>query len=356
MTNKGEKTLEEILSQPAVWEDTLKVFKKNVSAIEALWNQENYDQVIFSGCGSTYYLSQAAAVIFQKFTGVTTIALPGSELSLFGDVYLDKNKKTLLIAVSRSGETSETVRAMELFKDGNYGRIMTITTVPNSSVTKFADLNLIAEAAQEVSIAQTRSFASMMLLAEALAVQLGGQDAVEVLAGFPERVKYFFDTYHELAEKLGTKSSIERFFFLGSAYNYGIASEAMLKMKEMSLSNSEAFHMLEFRHGPKSMVDENSLIVGLVNESTQNQEIPVLEEMASLKGQILAFSEKSNPRLEAIGDVVELNSGVDEPLRALLFLPVMQLLAFHRAISRGQDPDNPHNLDAVVHIPSMTTG
>ena len=327
MTNKGEKTLEEILSQPAVWEDTLKVFKKNVSAIEALWNQENYDQVIFSGCGSTYYLSQAAAVIFQKFTGVTTIALPGSELSLFGDVYLDKNKKTLLIAVSRSGETSETVRAMELFKDGNYGRIMTITTVPNSSVTKFADLNLIAEAAQEVSIAQTRSFASMMLLAEALAVQLGGQDAVEVLAGFPERVKYFFDTYHELAEKLGTKSSIERFFFLGSAYNYGIA-----------------------------MVDENSLIVGLVNESTQNQEIPVLEEMASLKGQILAFSEKSNPRLEAIGDVVELNSGVDEPLRALLFLPVMQLLAFHRAISRGQDPDNPHNLDAVVHIPSMTTG
>jgi len=356
MTNKGEKTLEEILSQPAVWADTLNVFKNNASSIEALWNKDKFDQVIFSGCGSTYYLSQAAAVIFQKYTGVSSKALPGSELSLFSDIYLDKNKKTLLIAVSRSGETSETVRAMQLFKEGNYGRIMAITTVPDSSVTKLADLNLIAAAAQEVSIAQTRSFASMMLMAEALAIQLGGQDAVEVLTGFPERVKHFFETYHELAEKLGRKSSIERFFFLGSAYNYGIASEAMLKMKEMSLSHSEAFHILEFRHGPKSMVDEKSLVVGLINESTEDQEIPVLEEMASLKGQILTFTEKGNPRLEAIGDVVELNSGVSEPLRALLFLPVMQLLAFHRAISRGQDPDNPHNLDAVVHIPSMTTG
>jgi glutamine---fructose-6-phosphate transaminase (isomerizing) len=272
---------------------------------------------------------------------------------LFPDLYLDDNKKTLLVAVSRSGETSETVHAMQLFKNGNFGKIMSITTVPNSSVTRLADLNLIAETAQEVSIAQTRSFASMMLLAAAFALQVGGEDAIEVLSGFPSKVDYLLTQYHDLAEKLGQESSFERFFFLGPAYNYGIACEAMLKMKEMSLSNSEAFHTLEFRHGPKSMVDEKSLVIGLVNESTASQEIPVLEEMAALKGKILSIAEKSNARLEAIGDVVELNSGVSEPLRALLFLPVLQLLAFHRAISRGQDPDNPHNLDAVVHIPSM---
>ena len=127
----------------------------------------------------------------------------------------------------------------------------------------------------------------------------------------------------------------------------------MLKMKEMSLSNSEAFHTLEFRHGPKSMVDEKALVIGLLNESTDYQEIPVLQEMASLKGKLLSFTEKTDARLEEIGDVVELNSAVAEPLRALLFLPVLQLLAFYRAISRGQDPDNPNNLDAVVHIPSM---
>jgi len=353
MTNKGQRTLQEILSQPEVWADTLKEFNENEERVVDFWNQEKFEQIVFIGCGSTYYLSQTAAVIFQKHTGITSLALPGSEVSLFDDLYFPNRKPTLLVAISRSGETSETVHAMQIFKDRNLGKTLTITTVPDSSVTKLADLSLVASSAQEVSIAQTRSFASMLLLVEALALQVSGKNASKILAEFPQNVERLLNQYQELAQKLGEDQSIERFFFLGSAYNYGIASEAMLKMKEMSLSNSEAFHTLEFRHGPKSMVDEYSLVVGLVNESTDFQEIPVLEEMASLKGKILSLVEKSDPRLEAIGGIVELSSGVDESLRALLFLPVLQLLAYYRAISRGQDPDNPHNLDAVVHIPSM---
>jgi glucosamine--fructose-6-phosphate aminotransferase (isomerizing) len=354
MIEKGERTLQEILSQPHVWADTLDVFKENVSGLEKFWKQGNFEQVIFIGCGSTHYLSQAAAVIFQKSTGVTSLALPGSEISLFGDIYLPNAKRTLLVAVSRSGETSETVHAMQLFRDGNYGKLMSITTVPGSSVTKYADFSLVAASAQEESIAQTRSFASMMLLAESFALQIAGYDAVDMLAGFPIKVADLFNKYQGLAEELGSDSSVQKFFFLGSAYNYGIANEAMLKMKEMSLSYSEAFHMLEFRHGPKSMVDENSLVVGLVNEKSAIQEIPVLEEMASLNAKILSIIERPNPRLEAIGNVIVLNSGVREYLQTVLFLPILQLLGFYRAISNGQDPDNPHNLEAVVRIPSMT--
>jgi glucosamine--fructose-6-phosphate aminotransferase (isomerizing) len=185
-----------------------------------------------------------------------------------------------------------------------------------------------------------------------MAAQIGGMDAVEVLASFPDKVAALFDGYQVLAQSLGEDRSLGKFFFLGSAYNFGVASEAMLKMKEMSLSNSEAFHMLEFRHGPKSMVDENSLVIGLLTESAAHQENPVLQEMAALGGKILTITERSTETLKMIGDVVELRSGVSEPLRSLLFLPVLQLIAFYRAISNGQDPDNPHNLDAVVHIPS----
>jgi len=352
MQNKGENTLREILSQPAVWADTLKVFDANRESLMAFWEEGQFDQVIFTGCGSTFYLSQSAAVIFQKLTGFTSIALPGSELFLFKDLYLDPGKRTLLVAVSRSGETTETVRAMQIFKAGGFGKTMTITTVPGSSVTKFADFTLIAEAAQEVSIAQTRSFASMLLLAEAMAAQIGGMDTTEVLASFPDKVAALFDRYQTLAQSIGEDHSLVKFFFLGSAFNFGVASEAMLKMKEMSLSNSEAFHILEFRHGPKSMVDENSLVIGLLTESAAHQEMPVLQEMAGLGGKVLTVAEQSNETLASIGEVVEICSGVSEPLRALLFLPVLQLIAFYRAISNGQDPDNPHNLDAVVHIPS----
>lgn len=352
MTQKGEITLQEILSQPVVWADTLKIFAERKSEISQLWNEEIFDQVIFTGCGSTYYLSLSAAAIFQKLTGFAARGLPGSEISLFEDIYLDKGKKTLLVAVSRSGETTETVRAMQLFKEGGYGKLLAITTVPGSSVTQLADLSLVAETAQEVSIAQTRSFASMLLLVEAVALQVSGQD-VGNLSEFPVIVSRLFDQYHDQAKAWGENKSIERFFFLGSAFNYGVASEAMLKMKEMSLSNSEAFHTLEFRHGPKSMVDEKAMVIGLVSESSAFQEIPVLQEMAALKGLVLSIVDKADPRLVDIGPVVELKSGVPEVLRTLLFLPVMQLIAFYRAISRGQDPDNPNNLDAVVHIPSM---
>ena len=353
MKEKGQKTFQEILSQPQVWTDTLKVFEKQAKDVVELWDGTHFDQVLFIGCGSTYYLSLSASVLFRHLNHVTSFALPGSELGLFTDTYLDRNKKTLLVAVSRSGETTETVRAMQLFREGEYGKTLAITTVPDSSMTQYADLCLVAETAREVSIAQTRSFTSMQLLAEAFALQVSGQNAVEVLAAFPDLVTRLFEKYQGLAKTLGEDKEIERFFFLGSAYNYGIASEAMLKMKEMSISNSEAFHTLEFRHGPKSMVDERALVIGLLNESTDYQEIPTLQEMAALKGRILSFAEKSDERLETIGDVVELASGVAEPLRAILFLPVLQLLAFYRAISRGQDPDNPNNLDAVVHIPSM---
>lgn len=354
MNKKGEKTLEEILSQPAVWQDTLNVFQGNKKQIEEFWNQEKFEKLIFIGCGSTYYLSLSAAVIFQKFTGITSIALPSSEISLFDDIYLNNRQSTLLVVISRSGETTETLHAMQTFKDGGYGKVLAITTVPNSGVTKFADFSLVADSAQEVSIAQTRSFASMLLLAEALALQVSGKNANEILAPFPEIVDRLLNQYQALAQKLGEDQSINRFFFLGSAQNFGVASEAMLKMKEMSLSNSEAFHTLEFRHGPKSMVDKNTLVIGLVNESSDFQEIPVLREMASLDAKVFSLVEKADPRLETIGEIVEFESEVDESLRALLFLPVLQLLAYHRAISNGQNPDKPHNLDAVVHIPSMT--
>lgn len=353
MTVKGEKTLEEILSQPAIWAKTLEVFKLKVPEIESFWQENNFDRVIFIGCGSTYYLSQTAAVIFAKYSGISSTAYPGSEISLFSDIYLEPTEKTLLVAISRSGETSETIRAMQLFREGGFGKILAITTVPDSGVTRLADLSLIADAAQETSIAQTRSFASMLLLVEAFTLQISQQDAIGQLASFPEKIAQLLTDYQPLAKKIGEEKSIERMFFLGSAYNYGIASEAMLKMKEMSLSNSEAFHTLEFRHGPKSMVNEESLVIGLLAGSAEYQEIPVLEEMASLKGKILSLAEKKSPQLESLGEVVEINSGVSEPLRALLFLPVLQLLAYYRAISRDQNPDKPHNLDAVVQIPSM---
>jgi glucosamine--fructose-6-phosphate aminotransferase (isomerizing) len=111
-------------------------------------------------------------------------------------------------------------------------------------------------------------------------------------------------------------------------------------MKEMSLSHSEPFHFLEFRHGPQSMVDESTLMVGLLSDRNQAQEAAVLEQMGGRGARLFSLGET--------GASCSFASGLSEAARNVLFLPAGQALAFERALSRGLDPDRPHNLDAVV--------
>ena len=129
---------------------------------------------------------------------------------------------------------------------------------------------------------------------------------------------------------------------------YGIACEAMLKMKEMSISYSEAFHFMEFRHGPKSMVDENGLVVGLLSQRASRHEAPVLAECMQMGGSGLAIS----PGVQGIEAThrVLLPHDVPEWARPVLYLPVLQLMAYYRSVNKSLDPDNPRNLTAVVEL------
>jgi glucosamine--fructose-6-phosphate aminotransferase (isomerizing) len=141
---------------------------------------------------------------------------------------------------------------------------------------------------------------------------------------------------------------VERFYFLGSGLHYGLACEAMLKMTEMSLSSSQAFHSLEFRHGPMSMVDERVLVAGLFSRPSYSQEVKVLDEMAALGANTLALM----PLAAGSGATYEVHLAYHLPTWALpvLYLPPLQLLAYHRAVSKGLDPDKPRNLQAVIYL------
>ena len=134
----------------------------------------------------------------------------------------------------------------------------------------------------------------------------------------------------------------DRFYFLGSGPRYGLACELSLKMKEMSLSHSEPFRFMEFRHGPKSMVNEHTLIVGLVSETNRAHETLVLNEIRSLGARVVTMA-------EAEADIV-FNSQAHEAMRDVLYLPFGQMLAFYRSLSKGLDPERPHNLEAVVKL------
>ena len=337
MNIENYHTYNEIRSQTEAWAQALEV--TNASDLP---QAADYDQVLFTGCGSTYYLSLAAAALYQELTGRSARAIPGGELLLNPQTALIADGKTLLVAVSRSGTTTETVKAVERFKNEQQGEVVVISNY-NEVLSRLADVNLVIERGQEQSVAQTRSFASMYVAATAFAAKMAGRaELVDAMGSLPEIGISVLGKYEAYARAVGENLAFDRFYFLGSGSRYGLACEVTLKMKEMTLTHSEPFHFLEFRHGPMSMVNEKAVVVGMLSDANRSHEAKVLSEMKALGGTIASLGESE-------ADVC-FESQLPESVRGVLYLPVAQLMAFHRSLAKGLNPDRPANLSAVVTL------
>jgi glutamine---fructose-6-phosphate transaminase (isomerizing) len=330
-------TYTEIKSQTDAWAQALDVIRR-----ASLPNAKKYEQVIFTGCGSTYYLSLAAAALYQELTGCTARAVPGGELLLNSQTAVRNNIPQLLVAISRSGTTTETVKAVEKFKKENRGEVIVISNY-DEVLSHLADVNIVINKGQEESVAQTRSYASMFVAMTAMCARMAGRDdLLAAMSALPEAGQRLMRDFEPVAREIGENLSFDRFYFLGSGIRYGLACEGNLKMKEMTLTHSEPFHSLEFRHGPMSMVNENAVVVGLVSESNFSHEKAVLNEMQVLGGRILALAESDAD--------VSFKSQIPEQVRGVLYLPVLQLMAYYRSVAKGLNPDRPANLTAVVKL------
>lgn len=341
----GKFTLNEILSQPDSWKATLERLQTDWNG--RLPNLKNYEHIIFTGCGSTHYLSIWAARLLQSQLGISSQALPASELWYSPNDYLNPHQRILLIPVSRSGETTETLHAIDEFKKTSKGDVLAITCYPESQLVKKSTTSISTPEGKEQSVAQTRSFSNMMLAALAL-INRGVPDGMS--KQLFESTKVFFNQYLEKAKTIGRDSCNSQFFFLGNGALYGLANEAMLKMKEMSLSYSEAYHFMEFRHGPMSMVNTQSLVIGLLSPIKNNYEHPVLVDMKKLGGVVLALGQNVNPQASQNETSFDLKADTLGNWLYPMYLPLLQIMAYERSLSKGLNPDKPENLTAVVEL------
>jgi glucosamine--fructose-6-phosphate aminotransferase (isomerizing) len=328
-------TEREILSQPEVWQQTLAA----LDPVSFLGAVDGISDIVVTGCGSTHYLAMTAAALLRD-TGRRALALPASELLDVAQPQLTDPAGTLLLAISRSGTTTETVRAVEHFRGFGGRRVAAITCYPDSTLAKKADVAWVAPAAAEQSVAQTRSFTSMTLLVSALVGALRGAD-LGALHRLPNVGAAILAHSRSSMAGLAADLGIEAFYFLGSGPLYGIASEAMLKLKEMSLTASEAYHALEFRHGPMSMCDSSATVVALLSKSRRALEQAVLDDIAPF-----------GAHLVTVGSDAQIPPTLPEWATPALYLLPLQLLALERALSKGLDPDNPRHLTAVIHLDS----
>lgn len=341
--NTETATYREILTQPVAWQEALNVVNQYTDALQDLWAGPDYAQVIFTGCGSTYYLSLAAAALFQELTGRSARAVPAGELVMYPATAYATAGRTLLVAVSRSAETTETVRAVKTFQQNQPGDVITVTNYGERPLASMGTINLVIPAGQEQSVAQTRSFASMYVTTTALAALLAARDdLLQGMGQLPELGHQLINQYEDRAKSLGRNLDLDRFYFLGSGPRYGLACEVNLKMKEMTLTHSEPFHFLEFRHGPISMVGPGALVIGLLSDVNRSHEAAVLQDAQELNGQTLTIGEA--------GTDITFASHLAEPIRNVLYLPILQLLAYYRSLAKGLNPDRPNNLEAVVKL------
>ena len=337
MSLENYATYREIKSQSKAWQNAL-----DIAAVASLPPAVEFDQVIFTGCGSTYYLSLAAASLYQELTGRAARAIPAGELLLNPQTVLREKIPQLLVTISRSGTTTETIKATEKFSAEHHGNVIGITCY-EADLVELSDVSLVIPEGQEESVAQTRSFASMYIAATAFCARMAGrEDFLETMKKLPEIGNRLIGNYESLAKKMGENLDFDRFYFLGSGIRHGLACEVNLKMKEMTLTHSEPFHFLEFRHGPMSMVNEKAVVVGMLSEANGTHESKVLSEMKALGGTVISLGESAAD--------VPFKSGIPENVRGVLYLPVLQLMAFYRSVAKGLNPDRPKNLTAVVQL------
>ena len=281
---RGHRSFAEIMSEPGVWSTTLQELEQNNRYAEVLKPLEPADEWIFVGCGSSYYVAQAAAWSWNAITGMRTKAVPASELLFYPDQVLG-NGKCQPVLISRSGHTTEILMAADYLEKERNIRTLGISCATGQDLEKRATSTLLLPAADEKSTVMTRSFSTMLLGQQALAAWVGNRkDFLESLKKMAVQAQRALERLQPCIKDFASSNEFADYVFMGQGPFFGIASEGQLKVTEMSCSYAQVFHTLEFRHGPKSIVSPQTLLTFFLAESTGDSEIEVLEEMKELGG------------------------------------------------------------------------
>jgi glucosamine--fructose-6-phosphate aminotransferase (isomerizing) len=343
----GPRTLQEIVDQPEAWAAAIRSFDAVASDVARLFRERAPDEVIFTGCGSSYYLSMTAAAAFQQVAGLRARAVPASEILQFPGSVLVSGSRPLLVVSSRSGTTTETLRALEAVRRRGLATLG-LTCARRSPLERGADLCIHSPRGHEESVVTTKSFSSLLLLALLLvANQAEGAALHRELRRLPSLGRRMVKAALNLTGDLGADAA--RFVFLGGGPAHGIAWEAMLKMTEMAQRPAVAYHPLEFRHGPIAMTGPDTLVVCFGTRAGARLEADLVRDLRRHGARVVSLRDEWPGGAEVEVEVT-LRVRLDDEARCLLYLPFAQTLAYHRAVGAGLDPDRPPHLTSVVRL------
>jgi glucosamine--fructose-6-phosphate aminotransferase (isomerizing) len=353
MVNSSQKrgfyTEAEIRSEPRIWAELLGRLREDPEMERIVQEFSQRQPWIFIGCGSSYYLALAAAASWTSLTGLAAKAYPASELLLFPELVLDSNTSSQPVLISRSGTTSEVIRAGEYLNTKGIPWVA-VTCAPGKELEKRAAAVVRVFAADEKSTVMTRSFTSMVVALQYLAARLAGNTAfLDALRAMPEAFQPVLEEARTALKAFLGNHTFADYVWLGQGPYYGLACEGALKVNEMSCSYAQSFHTLEFRHGPKSIVGPETLIMFQLSEAGCKPESDVLQEVKDLGGTTLVVVNQADDRTRRAADLlVELHLKGHEYARLAAHVVPAQLVGLEAGLKKGLDPDSPRNLSRAV--------
>jgi glutamine---fructose-6-phosphate transaminase (isomerizing) len=324
----------------------------NMSAAEL----RNVDRIVIAASGTSWHAALVAEYLIEELAQIP-VEVEFAHEFCYRNCPLEKN--TVLLVLSQSGETADTLAALREAKRRGH-KALAIVNVVGSTIAREADGGIYMHAGPEIGVASTKAFVSTITILTLLAIHLGrlrqlsANRALEILRGLeklPEQLEKILSQNDALKKIAKQFAKAEDFFFLGRGYSFPIALEGALKLKEISYIHAEGYSAAEMKHGPIALIDKNTPTVFLVpDDAMREKTLANLAMIRARKGPVIALATEGDRDIKQVADAVIYIPKTLEALNPILASVPLQLFAYHIAVARGCDVDKPRNLAKSVTV------
>ncbi|WP_284464196.1 glutamine--fructose-6-phosphate transaminase (isomerizing) [Chryseobacterium sp.] len=357
--------LKEIFEQPKSIHDTMRgrlLVDEGIIKMAGIWDHlerfKNANRITIIACGTSWHAGLIGEYLIEEYARIPVEVEYASEFRYRNPIITDKD---VVIAISQSGETADTMAALKLAKEKG-AFIYGICNVVDSSIARITDAGSYTHAGPEIGVASTKAFTAQLTILTLIAFKLGKHNGnlgnaefmslIAELDAIPKKIEEVLATTHELTQEIA-KDFVKatNFLYLGRGYNYPAALEGALKLKEISYIHAEGYPAAEMKHGPIALIDENMPIVIIAPKKGHYDKIVSnVQEIKARKGKVIAVVNKGDRQVSEMADYV-----IEIPETSECFSPIvasvpLQLLAYYIAVYRGANVDQPRNLAKSVTV------
>lgn len=354
--------LKEIHEQPRAVQDTIGAYvKDNVVDFSEIGLKDeelaNIERVYIVGCGSAYHVAMAAKYVLEDMTQVPVEIDIASEFRYRNPILV---KNSLVVIISQSGETADSLAALRLAKEKGVA-VLGVVNVVGSSIARESDHTLYTYAGPEISVATTKAYSTQLIAMYLFAMRLAQvkgllseEDCAKMIAELnelPAKIQKILDDKERIQWFASKYANAKDMFFLGRGLDYAISLEGSLKMKEISYIHSEAYAAGELKHGTISLIEDNTLVVGVLTQSNLYEKtISNMVEVKSRGAYLMGLTTYGNYGIEDTADFSVYVPKTDPHFATSLAIIPLQLLGYYVSVAKGLDVDKPRNLAKSVTV------